>query len=106
MVATFLRAELDSEAAASVLGEHVDVGEIGEHVAVGDDPREPDLARPVVEADDARRTAYELLDDGPRPALRPVGLLREKSMDGVEVDPRRVVVELEALCELPRAHRQ
>jgi hypothetical protein len=31
-----------------------------------------------------------------RPSLRPVRVVREEVMDGVDVDPRRIVVDLDA----------
>ena len=101
--------ELDAEPLAAVLFEHVDVGEIRQRVPVRERPRKADLPVAVVEADDARGATDEVFDDVARTALRPVRLLGEVPMDGVEVDALDVVVELvaaaAALASSAESHR-
>ena len=66
--------ELDAEAGAAVLGEHVDVGQVDEmrRVAV-DGAGEPDLAALVVEADDVLAGVDQLVLPLAGAAERPVG---------------------------------
>jgi len=52
----------------------------------------------VIDADDPLRLSNEALDDVARPSLRPVRLLREVVVDGVDVDASDVVVELDAVA--------
>ena len=54
--------ELGAEAAAAVLGQHVDVREVDERDAVAEGAREPDLPVTVVETDDALRLTDQPLD--------------------------------------------
>lgn len=61
--------------------------------------REPDLAAVVVEADDAGGVADESLDGLAWASARPVGLVGEETVNGVNVDPAGVVVELEAVWQ-------
>src|SRR5829696_9862229 len=63
--------ELRAEAAAAVLREDVDVGQVGHRRAVRERPREADLASVVVEADHPLRLADQALDQLARTALRP-----------------------------------
>ena len=88
--------ELDAEPVAAVLRQDVHVGEIGKRVPVRERPCEADLLAAVVEADDACRSMNEVLDDVARAAFRPVRLLGEVAVDGVDVDAREIVVELVA----------
>jgi hypothetical protein len=78
-----------------VLGQHVDVGEIDERDAVRERPGEADLPLAVVDADYALCLADQPLNHFVRPPLRPVGLVREVVVHRGNVDPARVVVELE-----------
>ena len=57
---------------------------------------EADLAVVVVEADDPRSLAHELLDIRVRTPARPVRLLGEVPVHRWEVDTRAVVVQLKA----------
>ena len=91
--------ELDAQAAAAVLLEHVDVREIGLHMAVGERPREADLIALVVEADDASGVLDQVVLNVARAPLRPVRLLAQVAMNRLAVDARRVVVELVAVSE-------
>jgi hypothetical protein len=92
--------ELHPEAIAAVFLEHVDVSEIRERVPVRERSCEADLPVSVIETDDARGSANEVFDDGSRASLRPVRLLGEVPMDGVEVDACWIVVELVAIRQL------
>src|SRR5438132_9802227 len=92
--------QLSAEAAPSVLGQDIDVREVHECHSVGERPRESDLPLGVVQADDPLRLAHETLHDLARPSLRPVGLIRQEVMDGVDVDAGGVVVEHETVLEL------
>jgi hypothetical protein len=89
--------QLDAEAAPPHFFEDVDVGEVGEYFVVGDHAGEADLSPFPVEPHHPGRLAHEALDHLPRTSLRPVGLVGEVVVDGVDVDPRTVVVELEAV---------
>ena len=85
--------ELDAEAAAAVLVEHVDVREIDEARGVAvDRPGEADLAAVPVEADDARARVDQLVLPLARSSLRPVRLAPEVRVHGVAVETRPVVV--------------
>ncbi len=55
--------ELDAQATATVLLEHVDVREVGLRVAVRERSREADLAALVVETDDPRGVVDQLVLD-------------------------------------------
>src|SRR5207237_1969316 len=92
--------ELDAEPAAPVLRQNVDVGQVDTGDAVGEGAGEADLPPVRVEADDAARFPDRLLDRLPRPALRPVRVVREELVDGVDVDPMRVVVEFDSVSQL------
>src|SRR5262245_46232277 len=92
--------ELDAEPAAAVGRQHVDVGEVHHRDAVAGRTAEAGLLTAVVEADHAPRLADELLLDGVRPAGRPVRVLGDEAVDGGDVDPGRVVVQLEAVAEV------
>ena len=82
--------ELDAEAAAAVLVEHVDVGEVDEagRVAV-DRAAEADLAAVVVEADDARARVDQLVLPLARRPFAQYDSPAEVGVHGVAVDPRR-----------------
>ena len=79
--------------------EHVDVGEVRDP-AVAHDAREPDLPSLVVQADRARGRAHLPLDRLARTVRPPVRLGRQEGPDRVEVQARRIVVELVAVGEL------
>src|SRR5690348_12162084 len=83
-----------AEPAALVLRKDVDVGEICDRDAVRDGPREPDLLTAAVHADDPRRLSHEPLDGRPRPPGGPVRPLGQVPVDGVDVNPAGIVVEL------------
>src|SRR5439155_4469676 len=89
------------ETAPPMLGEHVDVGEVGERHAVRERPREADLTAVVVEPDHPGCFAEESLYGFSRPSFRPVRLLRQVAVNRIDVDPRRVVVELETVRKRP-----
>ena len=83
-----------------MLWEDVDVREVADDVAIGDYPGEADLRTVVVEADDPRRSPHEILHDLARPSPRPIRLFRQIAVDGVEVDTRKVVVQLVPVRQL------
>ena len=85
--------ELDAGAAPAVLLEHVDIGEIGLSAAVRERAREAHLTTFVVEADDAARVLDQVVLNGARPLLGPVGVVAQVAMNGLAVDARRVVTE-------------
>src|SRR5919201_1152507 len=92
--------ELDAEPATPEGRQDVDVGEIDERDPVGDGAAEADLAAAVIQADDAGSLAHEAGDGRVRASARPVRLVREIVVDGVDVDSRGIVVEDEAVREL------
>src|SRR5919204_2121048 len=93
--------ELLAEPPAAVRVEHVDVGQVRKgHPRDERRPGKADLAAVVVEADEPRGRRVHRLLRLTRPALRPVRLLGEVPVDRVEVDPLRVVVELETARQL------
>jgi hypothetical protein len=91
--------KLDTEAAAAVVREDVDVREVGDRRPVREGACKRDLALAVVDADDAVGLADEAVNGVARPSLRPVRVVGEVVVDGVDVDARRVVVELEPVAE-------
>ena len=93
--------ELDAEAAAAALVENVDVGEVEEAAAVElGRAGEADLAAVVVEADDADAAVDQRVLLLARAARGPVRVGAEVRVDGVAVDPGRIVVELVAVAEV------
>ena len=90
--------ELDAEPLPARLLEHEDVGEIRDRVPVRDDAREADLAAVGrVEPDHPRRRRDQLVHHLARTAGSPVGLTAQIAVHGGAIDPRRIVVELEAV---------
>ena len=80
-----------------MLREHIDVREVGQpRIGRVDRAGEADLSGAPVEADDAVRTLDQAVHLVPRPAGRPVRLLRDEAVHLVEIDPSPVVVELVA----------
>src|SRR5438045_1693900 len=67
----------------------------GRTYAVRERAREADLGAVVVDAGNALGFADEALDHLIRPASRPVRLVGEIVVDGRDVDPPGIVVELE-----------
>jgi hypothetical protein len=57
-----------------------------------------DLTRAVVDAHHPLRLANEPFQHIAGPSFRPVRLVREIVVDGVDVDPCRIVVELDAVA--------
>ncbi len=100
LVLDHLAHERLAEAAAAVVGEHVDVREVRDREAVGDGAAEADLALAVVEADDACCLVDQPILRLPGAPGRPVALLAEEAVHLGAVDPRCVVVELEPVAEL------
>jgi hypothetical protein len=93
--------ELDPKAEPAELVEHVDVGEVDKVRCVAiHRPGEAHLATVPVEADDPFARVDQLVLPLARPPLGPVGLAAEVGMDGSAVDPRPVVVQLEAVAEI------
>ena len=90
--------ELGAEPAATLFGEHVDVGELREPL-VAHDACEPHLSTLPVQADHAGCAGDLALDDLTRAIPAPVRLGGQERPDRIEVQPRRVVVELEPARE-------
>ena len=91
--------ELDAEPSTAMVGEDEHVGEVRVDVTVGDGAREADERIRVVEPDEACGAADECLGHLARASGGPVAVLAQVAMDDVDVDPRRVVVELVSVSE-------
>jgi hypothetical protein len=92
--------ELDTQPAAAVCVEHVDVGEIHEaRRAAVHGPREADLRAVLVEPDDVVAPLDQLVLAFARPAHPPVRDAAEIRVDRGAVEPPRVVVQLVAVSE-------
>src|SRR5918992_592322 len=92
--------EFHPETPTPKLGEHVNVREVGHRGAVRDRPRESDLTLAVVEAHDPGRLAHEPLLLLAGPPGCPVGVVGDEVVDGVDVDPVAVVVDLKPARDL------
>jgi hypothetical protein len=87
--------ECEAEPAAAVLGQHVHVREVHERDPVCERTRETDLPFAVVGPHHALRVAHKPLNDFVRTPLGPVRLVRQVVVNRRDVDPVRVVVELD-----------
>src|SRR5262245_18748568 len=91
--------QVHAQTASAMLLEHVDVGEVGLDMAVGDRAAESDLLAFEVEAHDPCGVVDQRILHLARSTLRPVrvGQIR---VNGLSVDPARIVVELVAVAEI------
>src|SRR5207245_623142 len=83
----------------------VHVREVHERDTVREGPRKADLPLAVVEPDDSLRFADEPFDGLAGTSFGPVRLVRKEVVHRVDVDPAGIVVELQAVAELP-SHRR